>query len=67
MKRNFKQGWYTIPPISTKRTPIFHRNSLKQERKHITTHDVGIPGAAIKHTLKCGGVKLVSGILTLPS
>ena len=28
MKRKFKRWWSTIPPISTKRTIIFHRNSL---------------------------------------
>jgi len=31
------------------------------------THDIEIPGPVLGQTQKCGGVKLVNGIPTLPS
>jgi hypothetical protein len=67
MKRNFKQYWSTIPPISTKQTIT---SLLKQlNTKKITTYDVGNPGPGLSfgQTQKCGWVKHVNGISTLPS
>ena len=64
MKRNFKQRWSTIPPMSTKRTIAFHLNSLKTKMN--MTNDVGHQGRSLGQAQKCGGVKLVNAIPTLP-
>jgi hypothetical protein len=37
------------------------------EYKNNTTYNVGIPGPVLGQTYKCGGIKPVNGISTLPS
>ena len=37
------------------------------EHKETTTYDVGNPGHGLRQSQKCGGVKPVNGIPTLPS
>ena len=37
------------------------------EHNKITTYDVGNPGHDLRQSQKCGGVKPVNGIPTLPS
>jgi hypothetical protein len=59
MKRQFKQEWSTIPPISTKRT-ITTQHSLIEQNKD-TTHDVGNTGHGLRQEHQCGGVKPVNG------
>ena len=62
-KRNFKQYWATILPISTKRTITSHHNWTQ----NTTTYDVGNPGPGLGQAHKCGRVKPVNGIPILPS
>ena len=71
MKRNFKQWWSTIPPISTKRTITSqYPPQLTEHEKDndIQMYDVGNSGPGLVHCTvqaqKCDGVKLVNGIPT---
>jgi hypothetical protein len=57
--------WSTIPLISTKRTITGHLNLLNT--KKTTTYDVGNPGPGLGQAQKCGRVKPVNEIPTLPS
>jgi hypothetical protein len=50
--------------ISTKRTIIFHLNSLSI--KKTTTYEVRNPGPGLRQAQKCGRVKYINGIPTLP-
>ena len=77
MKKNFKQWWSTIPPISSKQTiihqqgwstipPISSKQTITSHLnllniKKTMTYDIGNPG--LGQTQQCGGgVKLVNGI-----
>jgi len=64
MKRKYKQWWSIIPPISTKRKITSHLHSLNT--KKTTTYDVGNPGPGLGQAHKCGSVKLVNVIPTIP-
>ena len=50
--------------ISTKRTITFHINSLST--KKTTTYEVRNPGPGLRQAQKCGRVKYINGIPTLP-
>jgi len=49
--------------MSTKRTIIFHLNSLNIKRPG--TYDFGNPGPGLRQTQTCGGVKPNNGITTI--
>jgi len=53
----------TVPSISTKSTS--HLKSLNTNKT--TTNDIGNPGSCLEQAHKCGGVKPVKDINTLPS
>ena len=40
---------------------------LAEHKKKTTTYDVGSPGPGLGQAQKCGGVKSIYGITTLPS
>jgi hypothetical protein len=65
MKRKFKQGRSIIPPISIKRTITSHLNSLNTKKKTIA-YDIGNPGPGLIQGQKCGRIKQVNRIPTLP-
>jgi hypothetical protein len=56
MKRNFKQWWSTIPPISTKRAITSHLYS--PNIKKTTIYNVGYTGPGLEQAPKCGGVNI---------
>jgi hypothetical protein len=60
MKRNFKQWWSIILPISTKRTITSHLNSLKIEKDQ--TYDIGNADLGLGQAYTCGGTKPINGI-----
>jgi len=62
MKREFKQWWSTIPPISRKRTITSDLYSLN--RRETATCDVGNPRPGLGQTQKCGRIKPVDTIPT---
>jgi len=64
MKRKLTQWWSTIPPISTKWTTTSHFKLLNT--KMIMTYDIGNPVPGLGQTQKCGRVKPINGIPTLP-
>ena len=50
-KRNFKQWWSTIPPISTKQTTTSHLKSMNIKKR---TYDFGNPGPDLGQAEKSG-------------
>ena len=63
--RKFKQLLSVIPPILTKRTQTCHLNSLNTMTL-FTTYGVRNPSSGLCQAQRCGGVKPVNGIITLP-
>jgi hypothetical protein len=64
MKRKFKQGWSSIPPISRKRTITYHLNWTHWTKKTMTC-EVGNLDPGLGQLQNCGWVKRVSRFPTL--
>ena len=64
MKRKFKLWWSSLPPISIKMNnrPILTHWTQIEPRQKLRNPSIGL-----KQAQKCGRVKPVTGILTLPS
>ena len=67
LKRNFKQWWSSVPPISTKRTIASHLDWTHWTQKKPTTYDFENPGPGMGQVQKGVRVKPVYGIQTFPS
>jgi hypothetical protein len=59
----------SIPPISTKQSPLILTELILNTQKNPTTYDIGNSGTDLGQTQKYGGdqVKPVNGILILSS
>ena len=66
MKRHFKQWWWSVLQISTKRAITSHLNWLSTKQNgETTTYDVGNPVPGLRQAQQYGGIKPLNGIPTL--